>query len=45
MYSSYIDNEPENTMTILTIIGLLYLIGLGWIADACRRAPFLEGHP
>lgn len=30
-------------MTIVTIIGLLYLIGFGWIIDACRRAPFLEG--
>jgi len=32
-------------MDLITIIGLLYLIGFGWIIDACRRAPFLPGHP
>jgi len=32
-------------MHIAIIIGLLYLISLGLIAEACRRAPFLEGHP
>lgn len=32
-------------MHIAIIIGLLYLIGFGLLVEACRRAPFLEGHP
>lgn len=32
-------------MHIVVIISLLYLIGFGLLADACRRAPFLDDQP
>lgn len=31
-------------MHIVTVIGLLYLIGFSLLLDACRRAPLLEDH-